>query len=106
MANDSGAEVDPYFGQFYGAAIKGDRLTRISGQGSETVNQRLHDRFGRAIFVAHDDGVEAHMLHQGRHVHFPMLAVEHHQIALPVAELSALGNALGPMKQALRIKDI
>ena len=106
MANDSGAEVDPYFGQFYGAAIKGDRLTRISGQGSETVNQRLHDRFGRAILIAHDDGISAHALHQRGHVHLSMLAAKHHQIALPVAELSALGNALGPMKQALRIKDI
>jgi hypothetical protein len=35
-----------------------------------------------------------------------MFLAEHHQIALPVAKLSALSNAFRPMGQALVIKDV
>lgn len=86
------------------AAIKGDRPTCIYGQGSEAVDQGHHDRFGCAIFIAHEDSVAADALDQRRHRYLSMLAAEHHQIAHPVTELGALRNAFGPVGQALRTK--
>ena len=93
-------------GRELGAALKSDRLACISEQGSQTLDQHLHDRLGLAVLVAYHDGIAADALDQRRHIDLPMLFAKHHQIAFPVAELGAFRDAFRPASQALYVGDM
>lgn len=93
-------------GRELGATIKGDRLACLGGQGGEPRDQCFHDRLGVAILIAHDNGKSADPLDQGGDIHLAVFLAEHHQIALPVAELLALGNGRRPVTQALAVLNV
>lgn len=71
----------------------------------EPRNQRFHDRLGVAILIAHDNRESADPLDQGGDIHLAVFIAEHHQIALPMAELLTLGSGRGPVTQALAVLD-
>jgi hypothetical protein len=92
-------------GREFGATVEGDGLPGLRGQGSEALDQSLHDRLGLAVFVAQDHDVSADALDQGRDVDLPVLSAEFHQVAFPVPELVSCRDAVGPARQALAVED-
>ncbi len=86
------------------AAACGEAAPRLGRQGSKRVDEPAHDRLGAAIVVAEQDRVAGCPLHDRRDVGRPVLAAEDHEIALPVAELGAAADCLGPVADGHMIR--
>ncbi len=65
------------------------------GQGSQCLNEAIHDWSGLPIIVAQENGEAAHALNERRHIGFSELLAKLNEIAFPVAELLPVSDSVG-----------